>query len=138
MIKIFIDTNIFLDLFLERGKFADSADIILSWCEKGFVSGFTSSINIVNIFYILRRQKSKDEAKRLVRELLGFIGIYGTSKSDLSLAIESNFSDIEDAIQYYTALNTGEVNFIVTRNTKDFKNSVIPFLSPEDFITKFS
>ena len=138
MVKVFIDTNIFLDLFLARGQFADPAENLLGWCEKGFISGCTSSINITNIFYILRRQKTKSETKRLISQILGFIGVYGTSKNDLLLAMQSNFSDIEDAIQYYTALNAGDVNFIITRNIKDFKNSVIPYLLPEDFIKKFS
>ncbi len=137
MAKVFLDTNVFLDLFLERGKFADASETILSWCEEGELTGATSALNVANIYYIVRKQRSKSETKKVIKNLLGFIGIANTTKKDLILAIESDFNDFEDAIQHYSALNVDYINFIITRNIKDFNHSTIPVITPEEFILKF-
>lgn len=138
MIKIFIDANIFLDLFLDRRSFAEPAFKLLNWCELGLLDGYTSSINIANLYYILRKQLSKTEAIQLLSKVLNHINILGTTKDDILFAFKSDFSDIEDGFQYYTALGQGEINFIITRNKKDFKNSLIPVLLPEEFIKMHS
>jgi predicted nucleic acid-binding protein len=137
MVKVFLDTNVFLDLLLNRGKFSNAPETILTWCEEGELTGLTSAINILNIYYIVRKQRTKTETKKVIRSLLGFIGIPYTTKKDLILAIESNFSDFEDAIQYYSALNAENVAFIITRNIKDFTHSTIPVITPEDFIAQY-
>lgn len=137
MAKVFLDTNVFLDLFLERGEFADASETILLWCEEGELTGITSALNVANIYYIVRKQRSKSETKKVIRNLLGFIGIANTTKKDLILAIESEFNDFEDAIQHYSALNVDDINFIITRNIKDFNHSTIPVITPEDFVLKF-
>lgn len=137
MTTVFIDTNIFLDLLLNRGKFADAAENLLHWCEDGRLIGTTSAINISNIYYLVNQQKSKAETKKVIRKLLDFISIPNTTKKDLLLAAESNFRDFEDAIQYYTALNANGINYIVTRNKKDYKLSSIPVVTAEEFIKLF-
>ncbi len=138
MIKVFVDANIFLDLFLDRGSFAEPAFKLLNWCELGLIDGYTTSFNIANLYYILRNQLSKTAAIDLLRKLLNHINILGTSKGDILSAFDNDFSDIEDGFQYYTVLGCGEINFIITRNKKDYKNSLIPVLLPEEFIKKHS
>lgn len=137
MVKVFLDPNVFLDLFLARGKFADASETILLWCEQGELTGVTSALNIANIYYVVRKQRLKSETKKVIKNLLGFIGIANTTKKDLILAIESDFNDFEDAIQHYSALNVDDINFIITRNIKDFNHSAIPVITPEDFVLKF-
>jgi predicted nucleic acid-binding protein len=137
MIKVFLDTNVFLDLLLERGEFADASEKILRWCEEGELTGVTSALNIANIYYIVKKQKSKSETKKVIRNLLGFIGIANTTKKDLLLALDSSFDDFEDAIQYYSALNIDDINFIITRNIKDYNHSTIPVITSEDFVLKY-
>ena len=138
MIKVFLDANVFLDLFLDRGRFADAAEIILGWCEEGKIEGYTSAINIANIYYLVNQQKTKAETKKIVRKILEFLSVPATSRKDLLLAIESDFSDFEDAIQYYSALNIDTVNYIITRNKKDFKTSAITVVTTEEFIKLYT
>jgi predicted nucleic acid-binding protein len=137
MTKAFIDTNVFLDLFLNRDKFADAAEKVLLWCEDGMIHGFTSSINICNIYYLINQQKSKADTKKIIKRLLEFISITDTKRKDLLLAIESEFTDFEDAVQYYSSLNIDTVNYIITRNKKDYKKSTISIVTPEEFIKLF-
>jgi predicted nucleic acid-binding protein len=134
VIKVFLDTNVFLDLFLNREKFADAAEVILSWCQEGKIEGHTSGTNIANIYYLVNQQKTKAETKKIVRKLLEFIWILATTRKDLLLAVESDFIDFEDAIQYYSALNIDGLNFIITRNKKDYKASTVTVVTSEEFV----
>lgn len=68
--KIFIDTNVFLDLLLNRNEFADAAERILLWCNENSVEGYTSAISISNIYYFVSRHQGKEEANAVVRRLL--------------------------------------------------------------------
>jgi predicted nucleic acid-binding protein len=138
MTKAFLDTNVFLDLFLDRGEFAEAAETILLWCKNDKLHGFTSTISISNIYYLLAQQKTKSETKKIIRSLLDFISVPVTIKKDLVLAIESSFNDFEDAIQYYSAMNIEGMDYIVTRNTKDFKMSTIAVVTSEEFVKKFA
>lgn len=135
--KVFIDTNIFLDLFLDREKFADAAESLLLECERGRIEGVTSASNVINIYYLVNQQKIKAEAKRIIRKLLNFVSVPATHHKDLLLAMESEFSDFEDAVQYFTALNVVGLNYIITRNKKDYKTSSIEVLTAEEFVDKF-
>ena len=134
MIKVFLDANVFLDLFLDRGRFADAAEIILGWCEEGKIEGYTSAINIANIYYLVNQQKTKAETKKIVRKILEFLSVPATSRKDLLLAIESDFSDFEDAIQYYSALKVS-AQVIITRNESDYKLSEIKIMNSNEFLT---
>ncbi len=136
--KVFLDANVFLDLFLDRGRFADAAEIILGWCEEGKIEGYTSATNIANIYYLINQQKTKAETRKIIRKVLEFLSVPATSRKDLLLAIESDFSDFEDGIQYYSALNIDAVNYIITRNKKDFKTSAITVVTTEEFVKLYA
>lgn len=137
MTKVFLDTNVFLDLLLDRGEFAKASEIILLWCRHQRLEGYTV-VSFANVYYLTAQQKSKPETRKIIRNLLDFISIPLTTKKDLLLAVESEFSDFEDAVQYYSAMNIEGMDFIITRNKKDFKNSSIPVLTTEEFVLKFS
>ena len=136
--KVFLDANVFLDLFLDWGRFADAAEIILGWCEEGKIEGYTSATNIANIYYLINQQKTKAETRKIIRKVLEFLSVPVASRKDLLLAIESDFSDFEDAIQYYSALNIDAVNYIITRNKKDFKTSAITVVTTEEFVKLYA
>jgi predicted nucleic acid-binding protein len=129
--------NIFLDLFLNREGFAEAAEKLLMWCEEDLISGSTSAINIANIYSILGQQKSKQETRKIVKTILEVVAIPNTSRKDLLLAIDSSFSDFEEAIQFFTALNVDGINYIITRNKKDFKYATIPVVTPAEFVQLF-
>lgn len=137
MTKVFLDTNVFLDFFLDRKGLADAAEILLTWGVEKKVVACTSATNIVNIYYLVKQQKNKITAKNVINRLLSFISIPITNHKDLLLAIDSAFADFEDAVQYYSALNIEGLDYIITRNKKDYKSSSIEVLTAEEFVGKF-
>ena len=137
MTKVFIDTNIFLDLFLNRENFAEDAEKLLLWCEEGLINGSTSAINIANIYYLVNQQKSKLETKKVIKQILDIVAIPNTSRKNLLLAIDSSFSDFEDGVQFFTALNIDGINYIVARNKKDYTYATIPVVTAAEFLQLF-
>ena len=88
---------------------------------------------MANTFYILRKQIGIEEAKKALRKLRILLHIIDSSESVVDKALNSDFSDYEDAIQYYTALEHG-ISVILTRNLKDYKNASIIVQTPEAFL----
>ena len=131
--KVLLDTNIVLDYILERSQFIENARKMmqLSYDEK--IIAYVSASSVTDIYYIVRKLKSKNEALDFLIELLSFVNVAGVDKTVIIRAIKSNFSDFEDAVQNFTAVNSG-IDIFVTRNTKDYKNSQLKILNPIQFI----
>jgi len=131
--KIFIDTDIILDLMAKRQPFYENAAAIFSLIEQGKIKGFTSSLVIANLYYILSRQLSKKFTTSYLKQLRILIDIVPVNGKIIDLSLESNFSDFEDAIQYNAAVSAG-ISTLITRNVKDYKNPAITVCSPENFL----
>jgi predicted nucleic acid-binding protein len=119
MTSIFLDTNIFLDVFSQRLPFYPYSARVLTLVERQHVIGYTSSLNFSNLFYILRRQRSHEVALTYLRQLASFITILAVDEQVITQSLHSAFSDFEDAIQYYTA-RTQQIRWLITHNTKDY------------------
>ena len=119
MISIFIDTNIFLDVFSQRLPFYPYSARVLTLAERQRVTGYTSSLNFSNLFYILRKQRSREVALTYLRQLASFIKILAVDEQVITQSLHSAFTDFEDAIQYYTA-KSQHITFLITQNTKDY------------------
>ncbi len=131
--RALIDTNIILDYVLERQPFhADAEEIILHLAKKDFV-GYISGITAINVYYTGRKLKGKDYTLKAVRRLLRLVEVCATDKKVLQDAFLLNFSDFEDAVQASCA-SAENLDAIVTRNTKDYKNSSVKVYSPTEFI----
>lgn len=133
MDKLFLDSDLIIDVLAERPGFYDSAATLLSLAEKNRIKCFTSPIVIANIYYVISKVRSKDFAKRSVSKLKNYVEITNVDQKIIDLALESNFSDLKDAIQYYCALEIG-ADILVTRNKKDYLRSKIPVLSPREYL----
>ena len=133
MHRIFVDSDIILDVLAKRGKFYIHAAKLFTLLDKGEVSGFTSPIIFANIHYILRKQKSKEFALRSLRKLKSFVSILPIDEKIIEQALDSKFRDFEDAIQYHTA-KSYEINFIITRNKKHYKQSKISVCTAEEYL----
>lgn len=94
---------------------------------------YTSPTVMVNTFYILRKNLGNENAKNALRKLRIILHVIDSSEKVLDLALNSNFNDFEDAIQYYTALNA-DIQTIITRNLKDYKAADILVQTPEMFL----
>ena len=138
--SLFIDTDIILDVVLNREThYADSAGIFRCF-ENHTAKLYTSSSIIINAQYIGQKQISKVKCKAAIKYLLEYFEILEPTKLTITEAYNSNFTDIEDAIQYFMAKNSGLIDYIITRNIKDYQkeNNGLPALTPAQFLKQYA
>jgi predicted nucleic acid-binding protein len=133
MINIFIDTDIILDLLAKREPFYQNAAKLFLEIEKGKIAGFVSPLSFANLSYILKRLKSREFAQNCLLKLKLLLKITALDERIMELALASDFKDFEDAIQYYSAVQSG-IECLITRNKKDYRNAKIQILSPDEFL----
>ena len=131
--KIFLDTNILLDILCKREPFYINGAKIWTLIKEGAIKGFISAIYINNLYYIVKKIKYQKIAKNFIEELLNDFEIVPLTKDLLSQAITITKKDYEDSIQYFSAINTG-CKILITRNKKDFPSTGIRILSSTEFI----
>lgn len=134
MRTLFIDTNVLYDVLGKREPFYDSSNMVWSLCEKGKVKGLISVISFNNIYYVTRRFTNRLDAKKKISIVRDVFTMVALDEQVINQAIDSDFADFEDAIQYFSAVRS-DVDCIVTRNKKDFKLSDVPVLSPDEFLS---
>ncbi|EOZ98030.1 hypothetical protein A33Q_1537 [Indibacter alkaliphilus LW1] len=137
MKAVLLDSDIILDAMSDRIPFSDDAIRILNLCERREIHGLTTPVILSNLYYILRRLGMKhthilDHFRNLLTNIL--FDIVEIDKKSILEAIDSDFSDFEDAIQNYSAEQHPEISIIITRNTKDYKESNIAVMSPKEFL----
>lgn len=134
MKKLFVDTNIVIDLLSRREPFFEEAAILFSLADKKQVELSISSLTIANTSYTLLRQMDSSKTKSILRKLKLILEILPLDDKVVGLALnDDTFTDFEDGLQYFTAIeNQQEV--IISRNLKDFKNSIIPTMTAKQFI----
>jgi predicted nucleic acid-binding protein len=134
MKRIFIDTNIVLDLLSRREPFFEEAAELFSLADRKIVSLTISSLSIAHTSYTLLRQMNSKDTKTVLRKLRIIIDILPLDDKIIGLALnDESFSDFEDGLQYYTAIEANQ-EIIITRNLKDFKNSKLPILTAKQFL----
>lgn len=138
MENILIDTDVILDFFFDRKPFSDSAAIILSYCESNKLNGFITPVICSNVYYLLRRTSKHEKVIERLSQLLTFIDVLQMNKEIVLEALNSKFKDFEDALQNFSAVKSGNIDAIITRNIKDFTNSKIGVLTPNSFLATFN
>ena len=131
--RVLLDTNVVLDFVLARQLFFAEADEIFVRFQNNEFEAFVSPITPINVFYTTRKEIDKPTAFAAIEELLKVVEITRSNKYIFQNALLLNFSDYEDAVQHECAL-AENLDAIVTRNTKDYKNARIKIYSPVDFI----
>lgn len=126
----FVDTNVILDMLADREGFADAASAIFDAAGRNEIRLSICALSYSTIYYILRRFIGREKALQSLRELSKCVSILPVNQTVIQMALNSNFPDYEDAIQYYCARQDSTIDGIITRNLKDFKLSEIPVLSP--------
>ncbi len=134
--KVFIDTNILLDVFLLREPYCVDAQILLSLVEKKKIKGFISALSICNSYYIVKKLASVKNALIATGFLLDFFEVVALDKSFIQKAVHSRWEDFEDNVQHETALNA-QVTLIVTRDPSGFKKSLVPVMTPSQYLGAF-
>ena len=107
---------------------------LFNFCVLGKVKIYISAVSYNNIYYILRQSLSNSETIRLLDELSEMAEIADVTKSVIKKSLKTDFKDFEDAIQYYCALSLNKIDFIVTRDTKDFKKSSLSIMTATEAV----
>lgn len=133
MTRVFFDTNIMIDIIGRREKFCYPSLQIMSLAERGLISVYVSAMSYATASFILGKENKKMD---IVNEFSKFSQLTISTPVDsqtIESSIKSEFSDFEDAMQYFSALREN-IDYIITRNKKDFNASGIPVFEPQEFI----
>jgi predicted nucleic acid-binding protein len=133
MDKILVDTNIVLDLLTKRKDFYLPASKLFTLADNGKVRLAISSLTFATTYYLLSRELDTAKAKEILRKFKVLVIVLPVDDKVIDLALNSDFKDFEDAIQYYTAIENKQ-EIIITRNLRDFKLSSLPLLTAEDYL----
>lgn len=134
MKKLFIDTNIVIDLLSRREPFFEESASLFSLADRKIVDLSASSLTIANTSYALLRQMDSSKAKAILRKLRLIVKILPLDDKIVGLALnDDTFLDFEDGLQHFSALENNQ-DIIITRNLKDFKNSKLPAMTAKQFL----
>lgn len=131
--KLFLDTNVILDLLGEREPFYDSIAKIATLADKGNIQLMVSAFTYPTVYYLLSRFEDKELVKEKIRKFKVIAETSDLTDKIINKGLSSRFNDFEDSLQYYCAVET-DCNIIITRNSKDFKASEIPVFTPDEYL----
>lgn len=131
--KLFLDTNVMLDLLGERVPFYDSIAKIASVADKGEVKLIVSALSYATVFYLLSKFENREVVKEKLRKFKVIAETSDLTDRIIDKGLSSKFRDFEDALQYHCALKMN-CNMLITRNGKDFKESAIPVMTPNEYL----
>ncbi len=134
MKQVFVDTNILIDLLADSAPFSKFAIEIFDLAEKKQIRLFTSSHSYSTTHYLLKKHVGEKELRELLYSLLDFIELISIDNAIIKKSLLSKHKDFEDAIQIFAANSVADIDYIVTRNLKDFKNTGIPVLPPDQVV----
>lgn len=132
--NILFDTNVVLDVLLEREPFASEAALLLSKVERSEISGLLSATTVTTIHYLIARALGPGEAGRHIQSLLSLFMIAPVNRAVLEQALAATFRDFEDAVLHAAAHHAG-AQAIVTRNIRDFSKATMPVFMPAELIS---
>lgn len=130
---VLLDTDILIDVGLSREPFFDSSAKVVDLCEKHAINGYIAWHTLSNFYYLISSSSGKAITKRFLSDLLKFIEVSPTGKTNAQKALLMDVPDFEDALQISAAIEC-KADFIITRNTKHYKKSQIKAITPEEFI----
>lgn len=138
MKSVLIDTDVLLDFYLDRKPFSDDSLQLFLKCEQKQCRAFITPLIVANAYYILRRHATHHYVVERLQILLNTITVLTMDQKQVWAALDSKFTDFEDALQYFSAIQSNKVDGIITRNTKDYRHSKIPVFSPQEFLATLS
>lgn len=133
MEKVFVDTNIILDLLAQRAPHFIAAKELFKKAEDQKLEILISTMSFISTEYILRKQIGKEKAKLALAAINSITTVCNSGQKTIDLALLSKMNDFEDAFQYYTALENS-ANVFITRDPKGFIGAAIPVMNAEDYL----
>jgi predicted nucleic acid-binding protein len=131
--RVLFDTNIVLDLLLDREPFSQDAQTLVSKVEKGEITGLLCATTITTIHYLIGRSSRKEKSAEIIKSLLKLFEIANVTRAVLEEALEVNDRDYEDSVLYKSAYHAG-AGMIVTRDRNGFGKSDIPVMNPQELL----
>lgn len=134
MKKVFVDTNILVDLIADRKPFSKFAIQLFLKAEERKIKLYASSHSIATTHYLLKKYIDEKDLREVLFNILDYLNIVAIDLDVLKKGLKSKHKDFEDALQIISACSVEKIDSIVTRNIKDFKESEIRVLSPDELI----
>jgi predicted nucleic acid-binding protein len=131
--KLFVDTDVVLDLLSARQPHYKFAAELFSLADIESVRLYVSSLTFANVHYVLSKQLSASESRKLLLRFKTLVTVLPINDKIIELALSSSFADFEDAIQFYAAIENN-ISILLTRNLKDFKKATIPVMTPQQYL----
>lgn len=131
--RILFDTNVILDVLLDREPFSRAAAQLFSLVEAGMITGYVCTTAVTTVHYLARKAIGNKPAVQKINKLMKLFEIAPVNRAVLEAAIAAEFKDFEDAVVYALALYK-DTQGIVTRDFNDFKRSKINVFSPEELL----
>ncbi|HEX3619169.1 MAG TPA: PIN domain-containing protein [Candidatus Udaeobacter sp.] len=134
--KILLDTDVLMDVALGRPDFGPDSRAVLDWCQQTPGTAVVAWHTVSNLFYLIHAARSDSFARSFLSDLLKFASVATSGTEAVRNALTMRMSDFEDALQAAAAIS-GNAEYIVTRNTADYRHSPIPAITPRDFLRRF-
>lgn len=134
MENVFIDTDVIIDFLIDRKPFSMEAAELFSLIDQKKIKGCVSSLSFSNLYYVLRKFGTHKKVINSLQELSELVDILKVDSETVKSALFSDFKDFEDSIQYFTAQDYKKIDCIITRNTKDYKGTSLPVMTPGTFL----
>jgi predicted nucleic acid-binding protein len=132
--KVYIDTNILVDVICQRENFIAAATL-LEMAKRGEIQVFVNNITIANTIYICRKSVGKEKILLMLKSLMRFVKIAPCGQTEAMMAFKTDCPDFEDALQYYSAVSI-KADVIITRDAKHFTFSQVPTMTALEYLTK--
>lgn len=133
MKAILCDINFMLDIFLKREPFYRSAARVFKKIEDGKLRGYLCSLSFPTLFYLLTKELNREKALKTLEKIRIVFRVAPVDEKVIDISLVSDFKDFEDAVQYYSALQS-KADCIITRNKSDYSDDKIPVLTPDEFL----
>ena len=134
MIRLFLDTNVVLDLLGERIPFFDSIAKVATLADQKKITLVVSPLSFTTIDYVLNKFETSESVLNKLRKFKIICEVCEVDEKTIEKGLNSGFKDFEDAVQYFTALQSN-CSIIITRNGKDFKSATIPIMTAEEYLS---
>jgi predicted nucleic acid-binding protein len=134
MKRLFLDTNILIDLLADRKPYSKFAKEIFLLAEQKKVKLYTSSHSLATCYYILNKYGDDKSIRSALGHLLNIVALVPIDGDMIKKGLQSDHKDFEDSLQVFCAYSIENIFGIVTRNIKDFKLSAVKAYSPDSIL----
>ena len=132
--KVFLDANIIIDVVQNRTDFVEQSSKILQSGLEGLIDLCASDVTFTTVSFYARKQRTTEQLYEIMQSLRDFIDVVPTGRIAIDWALQRKAKDFEDSVQYYAALRAG-VDYIVSRNVRDYPFDDILVVTPQDFFS---